>query len=271
VAFIGREDVTRPESWEIAEQGDQRILLASRWRLLDELDRFCTARGFAIDERTAVIIDIDKTAIGARGRNDEAVDRARIDAVERTLKQLLGSAPSWDACRTLYDRLNRTALHHLTADNQDAIAVLCLAVEGGLISSEILADDAARRFSSLAQLLRAKRRSSGRLPASATEIYHRFCEGVRGGVMPEFEAFRENEFEATVRRMGLLPENASRERRLVEEITITAEVRDAAHRWREQGALLLGLSDKPDTATRPTQTAGLRPLHRTEVRVVGDV
>lgn len=59
--------------------------------------------------------------------------------------------------------------------------------------------------------------------------------------------------------------------RLAMEITITAEVRSAALRWRERGALLLGLSDKPVAASLPTKAmaaAGYRPLHRTEGRVV---
>ncbi len=274
VAFVGRDDTTQPEVWKVREHGDQIIVTASRWRLLEEIDVFCTGRGFAIDRQTAVIIDIDKTAIGARGRNDEAIDGARIDALQRTFEQFLDTAPTWDACRELYNRLNRPALHHLTADNQDTIAILCLAVEGGLISSEILADDASRRFLSLVQLMHATRQPFCRPPTAAREIYHRLREGAHAGVLPEFEAFRRNEYEATVRRMDHLPDDAPREQRMMDEITITAEVRDAALRWRDRGAHLLGLSDKPDTASLPTTemaAAGLRPLHRTEARVLGGI
>jgi hypothetical protein len=43
-------------------------------------------------------------------------------------------------------------------------------------------------------------------------------------------------------------------------------------RWREQGALLFGLSDKPDEASLPSATLaahGYPPIHRAVTRAVG--
>lgn len=273
VALIGRDDLSKPGSWDVREDGDRTLLLAPRWRLLDDLDAFCAERRFPIDERTAVIIDIDKTAIGARGRNDGAIDRARIDAVQRTLDQLLGEAPDREACRRLYDRLNRPELHALTRDNQDVVAFLCLAIEGGLIPQNLSTAAGARRFKDLAELLDEADGRAARLPPKALGEYRPFRAGLRSGASPEFTLFRENEYAATIRRMSLLPKSASRKQRMEEEILITAEVRTAALRWRERGALLIGLSDKPDAASLPTATmaaVGYRPLHRTEARVVGE-
>ena len=48
--------------------------------------------GAALDARTAVIVDIDKTALGARGRNDKSIDHARITAIEATLAEAIGPA-----------------------------------------------------------------------------------------------------------------------------------------------------------------------------------
>jgi len=275
IAFIGVDRPDQPAGWEVSQEGERTLVFSTRWRLLDALDAFCWERSFPIDERTVVILDIDKTAIGARGRNDGAIDRARIDAVHRTLRDLLGRAPAWDDCRMLYERINRPALHRLTADNQDVIAFLCLAVEGGLVPAAALVDDdASFHFGGLGDLLDAVDDRTGRLPPAALDVQRRFRDGIRRGAAPEFDAFRRNEYVATVERMGLLSDDAPREERLAEEITITAEVRAAALRWRERGALVVGLSDKPDAASLPTDemaAAGRRPLHRTEARVVGDV
>ncbi len=272
IGFIGLDAPVVPASWDVVGDGARILLFASRWRLLDEVDAFCRDRGFPIDERTAAIVDIDKTAIGARGRNDGAIDRARIDAVERTLGELLGAAPPWDGCRLLYDRLNRSALHRLTADNQDVVAYLCLAIEGGLIpGGGLLGDGAADRAVDLNELLDAADRRADRLPIAALDVHRRFRGGIRRGAPPEFDAFRRNEYVSTVRRMGLLADGAPRDQWLAEGIAITGEVRNAVLRWRERGALVFGLSDKPDAGTRPTEplaAAGYLPLHRTEAQVI---
>ena len=45
-----------------------------------------------------------------------------------------------------------------------------------------------------------------------------------------------------------------------------------AHAWREQGALLFGLSDKPDEASVPEASLaaqGYQPIHRQETHAVG--
>ncbi|MGD8627381.1 MAG: hypothetical protein PVJ34_22805, partial [Anaerolineae bacterium] len=59
---------------------------------------------------------------------------------------------------------------------------------------------------------------------------------------------------------------------LASKIVVTQEVRAAAQRWRGQGALLFGLSDKPDEASIPSAelaAGGYRPIHRTPTWAVG--
>jgi hypothetical protein len=59
---------------------------------------------------------------------------------------------------------------------------------------------------------------------------------------------------------------------LEEELLITQEVRAVALDWREQGALLFGLSDKPDEASLPDDALaarGYRPIHQMETHAVG--
>ena len=72
--------------------------------------------------------------------------------------------------------------------------------------------------------------------------------------------------------MGHLGPTATLETVLTQEIVITQEVRKAALAWRQSGALIFGLSDKPDEASIPTAAAaadGNLPLHRVRMKVVG--
>jgi len=266
IGFIGSDDPAVPAKWDSARDGDRTLLFATRWRLLDDLDRLCEQEQFAIDGRTAVLVDIDKTAIGARGRNDGAIDRARLDAVLRTIEGMSDAAPDANDVRRVYERINRPSFHRLTGDSQDIVALLTVAVIVGTIPEGILAeDDAAPKLPDLLALA-VDRATVG--PPEVCDLLRRFAEAAAAGTTPEFETFRRNEYLATVERM--VP--GSDPMQMPEEITITAEVRAAALRWRDRGALVLGLSDKPDAASRPTDALaalGYLPLHRTEARVVG--
>jgi hypothetical protein len=74
-----------------------------------------------------------------------------------------------------------------------------------------------------------------------------------------------------VARMDALPDDTPREQLLAKEITITREVVDAARELRRCGALLFGLSDKPDEASLPRPELaqkGYLPLHRVKMKVI---
>ena len=78
LAFIASEALKEPPS--LLEQG--AFVLSNRWAALPDFERLCREHGLPIDERTAVVIDLDKTAVGARGRNAQVIDNARVQAVE---------------------------------------------------------------------------------------------------------------------------------------------------------------------------------------------
>ncbi len=86
-AFIGAE---RGEELAVSEKNG--VYQANRWSALAEFAAWLLNQDAGLDERTAVILDIDKTALGARGRNDGAIDRARITAIEGTVADALGPA-----------------------------------------------------------------------------------------------------------------------------------------------------------------------------------
>ena len=84
VAFIGAEKPA-PAQVDIAMQDGHMLYLANRWTLLAEFDAFCREQGFPVDESTAVVLDLDKTTLGARGRNDHVIAAARVAATGKAV------------------------------------------------------------------------------------------------------------------------------------------------------------------------------------------
>ena len=269
-AFIASEDLSHPPHTEIEED----LFLANRWGALEEFFHFLKRRGFPLDEGTAAIIDLDKTAIGARGRNHSVIDRARVEAVRRTVEGLLGERFDPPAFQEAYDELNQVDYHPFTADNQDYLAYICLMVSAGAYGFRELLDDlTARRMSTFRQFIERVEGRFRRAPdPQLAPIHDAIYANVRAGDPTPFKPFRYEEYRLTVARMGYLSDGASPEQLLAEEIVITQEVREAAHYLRERGVLLFGLSDKPDEASipRPEQAAqGAQPIHRAETHAVG--
>jgi hypothetical protein len=274
IAFIGSESKEPASVQMAATQEGKPLYLANRWAALDDFDRYCAAQGCPVDECCAVVIDLDKTAIGARGRNALMIDQARVQAVQDTVAALLGDSFDSTSFRTAYDLLNQPAYHPFTLDNQDYLAYICLILSSGLVKLETLVEDIRsermREFKEFVALVDTfiQRRAKPSLINLHEEIY----SNVLAGDPTPFKSFRRNEFLATVGRMGYLADDTPVDQLLRDEIVITQEVRLTALEWRGRGALIFGLSDKPDEASVPTPTLaeqGYRPIHRTETHVVG--
>ncbi len=253
----------------------QGVMTANRWEALKDFVPFVIEEGFSFDEEMAAIMDLDKTTMGARGRNDGAIDAARVEAVRRTMAEVLGSQFDTKRFRKIYDELNQPPYHPFTADNQDYLAYICLMVGGGVYDHEtLLTDLAAGRLSTFAQFIeicaeRLQDRGSFVLLPVHREVYANFQ---RGDPTP-FKSFRHREYEETVARMDCLPAETHPEKLLAEEIVITREVVDLARFLQERGVLLCGLSDKPDEASIPRAELageGYAPIHRTRMKVVGE-
>jgi hypothetical protein len=85
--------------------------------------------------------------------------------------------------------------------------------------------------------------------------------------MTPFKAFRFIEYTETAKRFGCATDTDSATTLLNSEIVITGELWQQALRWKAQGALLFGLSDKPDEAACGPDNS--RPIHRLMTHVVG--
>jgi hypothetical protein len=274
MAFIGSENLDQPAKVERAATEDgQELYLSNRWAALEDFDRYCSKHGSPIAARCAVIVDLDKTVLGARGRNAHVIDRARVQAVRDTVANVLGPAFDQSAFRAAYDLLNQVEYHSFTADNQDYLAYICLILGSGLHTlAQVVADLRAGRLRSFAQFIEDVEQHVGELTSELAAIHGDIFSRVRAGDPTPFKAFRYNEYLATVGRMGQSSVEDSVSQLLEDEIVITQEVREMALLWKEHGALLFGLSDKPDEASLPSPelvAQGNLPIHRVQAWAVG--
>lgn len=278
IIFIGSETNEALKFESVTTPGGQTMVLSNRWSALNEseqynLRRFCHVRGFPIDEATAVIVDLDKTALAARGRNAHVIDQARVQAVQDTVASLLGEAFELNRFLESYNQLNQPEFHPFTADNQDYLAYICLILGSGLYDSQkVIQEVRGKRLLSFRQFIDQVETHKDQLSAPLQAIHSEIYAYVNAGDPTPFKAFRYNEFRNTIQRMGFLPDGTPLDVLLRNEIVITHEVRALALDWKMQGALLFGLSDKPDEASVPTPelaNQGFQPIHRTVTHIVG--
>ena len=273
-AFICDEQGDDPQMETTGHGGGRAISLANRWRLVEEFETRLAGSGVDIGEGTAVIVDIDKTAIGARGRNHRPIDEARGAAVLRTARGLRGDAVDGGLLMTAYDHFNHPRFHQFTTDNQDYLAYLALIVESGWRSLDILYGEISDgRWASFSELLSTVSKTTEDLHLEVRRVHSEVVVAVAAGDPTPFKEFRRCEFQETIGRMRLPGDEADIRLSLENTLTVTYEVWRKALQWRERGALLFGLSDKPDEASLPTAdlaAQGYLPLHRTETLVVGE-
>jgi hypothetical protein len=272
IAFIASEQ-KEPLNYEIDEQEAGTLFLANRWEALAEFNHFCRRREFWIDEHSVVLIDLDKTTLGARGRNDRIIDQVRLEAAAQTVGSLLGEENDPERFQAAYLRLNQPEFHALTLDNQDYLVYICLIIGISLFDLESLVVDVkSGKMATFDKFLVNIDQRKDELPVKLRNIHDDFSSRVQQGDPTPFKEFRYMEYKTTTARMGQMDVSTPVDQLLAEEITITQEVREAALAWRDQGALLFGISDKPDEASIPTAkqaSEGCKPLHQVETDAVG--
>jgi hypothetical protein len=269
-AFIGAEQGGSPH---VDITGG--VYSANRWAALAGFAVWLLEQGGQLNEGTALILDIDKTALGARGRNDCAVDRARVAAIQATIAGTLGEAFDESAFRSAYAALNVPRYHAFTADNQDYVAYTCLMASAGHIALDtLLARVDTGSLRSFYEFIGEVDRRGASLPRGGLRAIHDdIYAKVQAGDPTPFKAFRRREYVETADRMGSLPDDAPNGQRLTDEICLTREVVDFAGWLRDRGCLLMAVSDKPDEASLPTPelaSRGYLPIHRTPTHVVGE-
>jgi hypothetical protein len=248
--FIGEDRPVAPEglSWE----GDTAH--ATRWHLIAawaaELDR----RG--VDwARCAILIDIDKTLLGPRGRSDGAIDDARAEGALAVSAGILGDALDVPAFRRIYADLCRKEWHGFTLDNQDYVVAAALLLATGAADLEELRAEVVAGEASFAEFLRA---TALDVRPELAPLHAELRARVAEGDPTPFKAFRRAELTATIARMA--------DGRL----TICGDIFELCRHLADRGALLLAASDKPAESAIPAPeqlAAGMLPLHRMPARV----
>lgn len=271
LGFIGCDEADAPRRIEV----DEGVMTANRWDALVDFVRWVEEQDFALDEQTAAVIDLDKTAFGARGRNDKTIDAARVEAVRRTAEEVLGGAFDEATFLPIYNELKRPPYHPFTADNQDYLTYICLMASANIYPFHQLMDDLATgRLVSFAQFIEICHQKIGQEEGQQLLPVHREVYGhFRQGDPTPFKSFRYREYQATVARMDALPDETELRELLQREVVLTREVLDVCCLFKERGILLFGLTDKPDEASIPSSdlaTLGYLPLHRVTMKVVGN-
>ncbi len=267
-AFIGSE---KAENAEIKQEDG--LYKANCWALLPEFLEMAQKAGAKLNETTAVVLDVDKTLLGARGRNDRAIDLARTGAMEETISEVVGPSFDADAFTALYAELNVPRYHGFTADNQDYLAYTCMIVAaGGMTAPQLMDGVQSARIPSVIALMEQIEQDATPLPEAVAAAHRDVLRRVQTGDATPFKAFRRREYLRTVGIMGQLADDAPDAQRLSEEICLTREVFETTLYLTARGCLPMALSDKPDEAALPTKAMakqGYLPLHRQKTHVVG--
>ena len=269
--FIGADRLA--EEKKIKLEGP--LMLANRWQALVDFLEWVQAEGFTFDSQTVLLLDLDKTTLGPRGRNDKVIDRARVAAVRQTVEELLGGGFDEAAFRSVYDRLNQIEYHPFTSDNQDYLAYISLMVVGQIYPAERLwADLESSRLTGFHQFVTVCDARQAQMKDKLLAI-HREVTGYMAKDDPTpFKSFRYGEYQATVALMDILPDDTPLTEILTKEIVMTGEVVEVTEQLAAQGVLTFGFSDKPDEASLPTADVaaqGSLPLHRVKMKVVGTI
>ena len=271
--FIGNEKAGEPEHF--VANDDTGMFEANRWSHLVDWVSWAQRNGLRLNESTAVVLDLDKTAIGARGRNNRAIDVARLKGLYRTVGMLLGDKFNAALFTQHYEQLNRAHYHHLTGDNQDYLAYICLVLNNdGLDCADLLErieEGAVQTFEQFVRYAEVCIAGGGRVGEAMRQAHEAVNTAVSQGDPTPFKQFRREEFLATLEHMNNLADDVPAAERLAQEICITQEVREAVLWLKERGCLIISFSDKPDESSIPHRTRhqGKPPIHTAKTHATG--
>ena len=271
--FIGNEKANEPEQY--AANDATGMFEANRWSQLVDWIHWAQQNGLRLDENTVVVLDLDKTAIGARGRNNRAIDVARLKGLYRTVGSLLGDKFNIKLFTQHYEHLNRARYHHLTGDNQDYLAYICLVLNNdGLDCADLLErieGGAVQTFEQFVRYAEVCIAGGGRVSEAMRQAHEAVNTAVSLGDPTPFKQFRREEFLATLEHMNNLDDDVPAEERFHQEICITQEVREAVLWLKERGCLIISFSDKPDESSLPHRTRhrGKQPIHKAKTHAIG--
>lgn len=271
--FIGTEELDREPAVYI--DSDDGTYCATRWGGVVSWAEWMLAQGMSLNEKSAVIVDIDKTALGAKGRNDAVIDEARLEGIYRTMDLVLAHNFDRGAFERQYRELNHAQYHCITADNQDYLAYICLVLNARLIDFDDLVNEVQNssmdNFEQFTRWVDIRLMMNPGNSEQLRQVHETVMTNMRIGDPTPFKRFRQQEFITTTERMGTMADHTPVPELLDRELTLTHEVCEVARWLADRGCLLLCLSDKPREASCPDTylSSEFLPLHKVPTHVVG--
>lgn len=271
--FIGAEAFDDKPRGDL--DAETNIYMANRWGALATWASWLVEQEYRINEETAVIVDIDKTLLGARGRNDHMIDQARLKGIYRTLDAVLGNRFDRAAFERQYSELSEAKYNHITEDNLDYLVYACLVINATLIQFDELVGQvdggSIDNFPQFVRWVNSRMINGASAGEKLRQVHESVMTGLHVGDPTPFKRLREQEFISTAALMGNSTNSSDVEDLLEDEIVITNEVIQISRWFQDRGCLLLCMSDKPSESACPDPQVmrDMLPLHRIKTNLVG--
>ncbi len=250
-------------------------MLSNRWEGILDFAAFLAGQGFSLNAQTAIVVDMDKTIIAARGRNSDALNHARVEGVKQMVKATLGDSFEEPRFQAVYYELNQPKYHFFTEDNQDYVTYIALMASALVYPIEDLLEDVAYgQVNSFGGILEIVERRLAKMPQPGLQALHEeVWTHFLLGDPTVFKSFRGKQYESILAHINPACQTALDEETLLKtEIVITREVFDFLQLARERGTLLFLISDRPDETLIPDAALaqqGYQPIHRLPIKIVG--
>lgn len=270
-SFLCEED--EEQAKEVTIDGDN--MLVNRWEGLADLAVFLHERGFPLDAQTAIIVDLDKTVIAARGRNSWPLNRSRVEGVKLMVQDVLGARFEEPRFQAVYGELNQPKYHFFTEDNQDYVTYVSLMASALVYPiNDLLEDLAYEKLTTFREFLAVTRERLQSSPQyqDLWPVYEEVAYYYALNDPTVFKSFRHKQYESTLGRLDMLPDGVDEDQLLQEEIVMTREVFDFLQMAKKRGVNLLTISDRPDESLLPSSemaARGYKPIHKLPFKVVG--
>lgn len=271
--FIGAESFGEKPKGKL--DAETNIYESNRWGALATWAAWLVEQEYRLNEETAVIVDIDKTLIGARGRNDQMIDQARLAGIYRTLDSVLGNRFDKAAFERQFAELSEPKYNHITEDNLDYLVYACLVINATLIQFDELVGQVGGgsidNFPQFARWVNSRLINGASVGEKLRQVHESVMTGLHVGDPTPFKRLREQEFMSTVGLMGNFVMSPDVADLLDEEIVITNEVVQFSRWLQKRGCLLLCMSDKPSESAcpEPQVMRDMIPLHHIKSYCIG--
>lgn len=239
------------------------IIFSDDWSHLWKLLKEGLQRKFSIGPETIAIFDLDHTVYGAKGRVDAPLKKARLEAVSKLLREVLGEE-RYDQNRVshYYREFDHDEFHRFTKDNQDYVVFLTLVCCLGLTDVEGIKkelNEPGKSIISFIEMMRAEveRRKTQENLDKVWEIMQEVYYNSRFGDQTPCKVFREQEYLTTSKYMTIESQDGDSKNISLNKIVMTQEIVEFVQFLTPYGARALALSDRPGEATEPEMYGGI--------------